>query len=72
MLIRNFYGDLMILFFVQCRNYSENQQPKNFFQKFFEQVQDDLKKNKEIKVNLSIKLSLILKVLKDMNCQLSS
>lgn len=54
MLIRNFDGDLMILFFVQCRNYSENQQPKNFFQKFFEQVQDDLKKNKEIKVNLSI------------------
>lgn len=36
--------------FFQGRNYSESQQPKNFFQKFFEQVQEDLKKNKEIKV----------------------
>nr|XP_034326103.1 LOW QUALITY PROTEIN: mitochondrial import inner membrane translocase subunit TIM44 [Crassostrea gigas] len=36
----------------QGRNYSESQQPKNFFQKFFEQVQEDLKKNKEIKENL--------------------
>ena len=65
MLIGNVDGDLMILFFVQCRNYSENQQPKNFFQKFFEQVQDDLKKNKEIKVNLSIKVSLIFYHLKE-------
>ncbi|XP_048734562.2 mitochondrial import inner membrane translocase subunit TIM44-like [Ostrea edulis] len=36
----------------QLQYYSENQQPKNFFQKLFDQVQDDLKKNKEIKENL--------------------
>ncbi|XP_062608986.1 mitochondrial import inner membrane translocase subunit TIM44-like [Saccostrea cucullata] len=36
----------------QVRFYSENQQPRNFFQKLISQVQEDLKKNKEIKENL--------------------